>query len=68
MLFRKYWLTFDDASLMFYLYVDASPQWKGVELFCASFDMVMNSVSEFFERRLFVQISIGSIPHTPEHW
>jgi hypothetical protein len=47
-----------------FLYVDASPQWRGEELFVTSFDLICRSVSNFCERRLMPQISIGPVMYS----
>ena len=48
MLFRKFWLTLPFGLLFVYLYIDASPQWKGVELFAAALYMTVENAAEFF--------------------
>ena len=42
-----------------YVFVDASPQCRGLELFASSFDLVINDVASFCQQRLMPQISIG---------
>ena len=36
-----------------------APQWKGQELFAASFDFIIQDMNHFYKRRLFPQISIS---------
>jgi hypothetical protein len=62
MLFRRYWLALPFTSMFIYLFIDSSPQWRGLELFAASFDMCVGHVAKFCERRLFVQVGIGKHP------
>ena len=59
LLFRTFWLSLPFASLFIYVFIDASPQWKGVELFAASFDITVGTAATFFQRRRFLQCSIG---------
>ena len=47
-----------------YIFVDASPQWRGLELFAASFDIVVIGEYRYVQRRLFPQISIGPFLYT----
>ena len=52
------WLTFDPEDLYIFLFVDASPQFRGRELFAASMDLMVGSMSEHFERKLLPQVRI----------
>ena len=52
------------AALRLYLFIDSSPQHRGLELFAASFDLVIEEVKHFFQRRLMPQVSIGSVMYT----
>ena len=58
-LYRMLWLTFDPEDLYIFLFVDASPQYRGRELFAASMDLMVGSMSEHFERKLLPQVRIG---------
>ena len=60
LLHRAYWLMFPIQLVFMNLYIDASPQWKGIELFAASWDFVVGDTANFYERRLLLQVSIGS--------
>jgi hypothetical protein len=42
-----------------YLFIDASPQWRGRELFASSFDLFTFADTVLFQHRLLRQISIG---------
>ena len=59
-LFRYFFRTLDLDCIYFYLFVDASPQWRGRELYAASFDMMgIVGTALFWQRRLFTQIAIS---------
>ena len=59
-LFRYFFRTLDLDCIYFYLFVDASPQWRGRELYAASFDMMgIVATALFWQRRLFTQIAIS---------
>ena len=65
LLFRMYWRTLQHESIWIGIFCDASPQFRGVELFASSFDMFnYESGEEFFERRKFTQISISRALYT----
>ena len=46
-------------SVTINIYIDASPQWKGLELFAGSFDLIVQSVGHYSVRRYFPQVRIG---------
>ena len=58
--FRMYWRDFVQLdALWVYLFVDASPQVRGLELYAATFDILFNTATPYYHRRLFPQIHIG---------
>ena len=58
--FRHYWRTLEIADLWVFLFLDASPQRRGLELFAATFDLYRHLNGEdIFARRLFPMINIG---------
>jgi len=59
LLFRQFWLTLPYEDIFLYVWIDSSPQFKGHELFSASFDLVVGSVDQFFMHRLYPQICIS---------
>jgi hypothetical protein len=58
-LWRKYFSTMDMESTFLYLFIDASPQWRGTELFASSIDVIQFSEPYLFQRRLMPQIRIA---------
>jgi hypothetical protein len=58
-LYRAYWATLDADSLWIFLFADASPQFRGRELFAATFDMYIFGETMFFRRRKFTQIAVS---------
>ena len=61
LLWRYYYRTIDQTSAWLYLFVDASPQWRGTELLASSFDIIsfQEDGSSTCIRRLLPQISIA---------
>ena len=47
-----------------YVYLDASTQWRGVELFVTNIEVVVKSVANFFRRRFMPVVSIGPYMYT----
>jgi hypothetical protein len=64
LLFRAFFRTLLLSNVAFNLYIDASPQWRGTELFAASFDLLVQGVHDYFRHRLFPQVCIGPLVHT----
>ena len=64
LLFRAFFRSLVVPMVSFYLYMDASPQWRGLELFAASFDVLSIGVHRYLKHRLFPQVSIGPLVHT----
>ena len=58
-LFREFWKTLNIETVWIHIHIDASPQWKGLELFSGSFDMIVHNVEYFCQHRFFPQIRIG---------
>ena len=58
-LFQYFWSTLRWDQCYIYVWIDSSPQWKGQELFAASFDLIIQDMKHFYKRRLFPQISIS---------
>ena len=60
-MWRSFFQTLDLDSTWFYIFCDASPQWKGTELFASSFDMLVykGEALVLFKRRLLPQICIA---------
>ena len=60
LLFREYWAKLFPDLPDVYIFVDGSPQWKGVELYAASFDIFMYRDGQWTrQRRLLPVIRIG---------
>ena len=52
--FRMYWRDFVQLdALWVYLFVDVSPQVRGLELYAATFDILFNTATPYYHRRLF---------------
>jgi hypothetical protein len=58
-LFRMFFRTLDLSRLWIFLFIDASPQARGLELFAATFDIFFTTDHPWFKRRLFPQVHIG---------
>ena len=58
-LFRSSFATLDQDTFWIFLCADASPQSKGMELFAASFDIIVDGLDEWWRRKLFAQVRIG---------
>lgn len=59
LLYRRFWTTLvaagDETTINIYLYADASPQWRGLELYASSFDLFDGSR---FQHKLFPMVSL----------
>ena len=61
---QRFWKTLDLQLIWIQLYIDASPQARGLELFTATFDLLFNVAEPFIQRRLFPQVHIGRSLYT----
>ena len=62
--FQRFWKTLDLQLIWIQLYIDASPQARGLELFTATFDLLFNVAEPFIQRRLFPQVHTGRSLYT----
>jgi hypothetical protein len=58
-IFRHFWRSLDADTVWIFIHIDASPQWKGLELFSGSFDLMVKAASYFCQHRYFPQVRIG---------
>ena len=63
-MFRAFLDTVNWDRVWIMIFIDASPQWRGVELFAGSFDMISHGIFRYCARRLFPQIQIGPLLYT----
>jgi hypothetical protein len=62
LLFRKFWRSLNLYATSVFIFVDASPQDRGMELYAASFDLMhVTPNGNRYERRLFPAINIGRL-------
>jgi hypothetical protein len=60
LLFRRFYESLSWELVWLHVYTDASPQWRGKELFASSFDLFSYATSTvFYQRRLFPHIGLG---------
>ena len=60
LLFRAYWRNLNGPKPDVHIFTDGSRQWRGVELYASSFDLVLWENGEWVRhRRLFPAIQIG---------
>jgi hypothetical protein len=59
LLFRAFYKTLNPDLTWVFIFLDASPQERGRELFAASFDLICRSAPEFCQRRYFAGVRIG---------
>ena len=57
--FRAFYKTLNPDLIWVFIFLDASLQERGRELFAASFDLVCRSAPEFCQRRYFAGVRIG---------
>jgi len=58
LLFRKLWQDIDHNTVWIHIWVDGSPQWRGTEMYAASFDLYVHGT--FIKRRLLPCVSLRS--------
>ena len=55
-LYRKFWISLPGGKLGFHIFIDASPPWRGVELFAAAWDTCVGLATVLTQRRVFLQV------------
>ena len=59
LVFRLYWKTLVYSDVFLHLYIDASPQKRGLEMYATSFDLTVGSLAAFHVWRLMPQLCLG---------
>jgi hypothetical protein len=61
LLFRKFFASLDSSKIFMYIFCDASPQWRGAELFAATMELVSVGDVQLYKRYLMPLVSISKV-------